>query len=87
MQGKDLKARMIIEQGLRNTDVLNAKQFPHAGGVWDYVQKKFLSKSEAEVVQMYIKVLQWKKNPAMTIGDSLDEIRMLNYEIRRRRTR
>lgn len=81
LQVKDLKTRMIIEPGLRNTDVLNAKQFAHAGGVWEYIQKKFLNKSEAEIVQMYMRVLQWKKNPNMSIADSLDEIEQFNFEI------
>lgn len=81
LQAKDLKARMIMEQGLKNTDVLNAKQFTYAGGVWSYIPRKCLNKSEAEVVQMYMRVLQWKKNPSMSIADSLDEIEQFNFEI------
>lgn len=30
---------------------------------------------------MYMRVLQWKKTPAMSIADSLDEIEQFNYEI------
>lgn len=77
----DLKARMIIEQGMKPTDVLNAKKERYAGGVWKYIERRFACKSETEIVQMYMKVIQWKKDPTMTISDSLDQIEQWNNEI------
>lgn len=76
----DLKANLIIEQGLAPSTILETKSQPNAASKWDYLQGKFLRSSNTMKALKLMEITSWSMNPTMRSQEALQELRQLGDE-------
>lgn len=77
----NLKADMIIEQGLQPTTILYIKDLGNAGLKWDRLKEMFLKPSNANNPMRLMKMANWTWDPArMNEKEAYQEIKQLGKE-------
>ena len=68
----DLKADMIIENGLSPSTVLDVKTQPNAGQKWEYLKKTFMETSNTRKALKLMRMANW----TCVIGCAFDDTRV-----------
>ncbi|EYE96670.1 uncharacterized protein EURHEDRAFT_358899 [Aspergillus ruber CBS 135680] len=77
----DLKADLIIEQGLTPTTILEVKDQPNAGSKWDCLKKIFLKLSNTKKAKKLMKMANWTwDHSILNEKDAFREISQLGEE-------
>ncbi|BCR87868.1 uncharacterized protein ACHE_40432S [Aspergillus chevalieri] len=77
----DMKADMIIQQGLTPTIVLEIKDLPNAGAKWDYLKEAYLKSSNAMKAMQLMKMANWYQGSNVNAKDAYREIEQLGREL------
>lgn len=77
----NLKAEMIIEQGLKSTTILEIKGQDNAGLKWEYLRQTFLKTTNARKAMKLMKMANWTWDSSkMNEIEALEEISRLGDE-------
>ncbi|ODM22594.1 hypothetical protein SI65_00183 [Aspergillus cristatus] len=77
----DMKADMIIQQGLTPTIILEIKDLPNVGVKWDYLKEAYLKSSNAMKAMQLMKMANWHQGPNVNAKDAYREIEQLGHEL------
>ena len=77
----DMKADMIIQQGLTPTIILEIKDLPNVGVKWDYLKEAYLKSSNAMKAMQLMKMANWHQGPNVNAKDAYREIEQLGREL------
>lgn len=77
----NLKADMIIQQGLSPTTILEVKDQWNAGLKWDRLKEIFLKSSNTKKAMKLMKMANWSWNPAMNEREAFRELNQLGEEL------
>lgn len=77
----NLKADMIIQQGLSPTTILEVKDQWNAGLKWDRLKEIFLKSSNTKKAMKLMKMANWTWNPAMNEREAFRELNQLGEEL------
>jgi hypothetical protein len=77
----DMKADMIIQQGLNPTIILEIKDLPNVGMKWDYLKETYLMSSNAMKAMQLMKMASWHQGPNVNAKDAYREIEQLGCQL------
>ncbi|EYE90608.1 uncharacterized protein EURHEDRAFT_510308 [Aspergillus ruber CBS 135680] len=76
----DLKADMIIENGLSPSTVLDVKSQPNAGRKWDYLKKTFMETSNTRKALKLMRMANWTWDQSKNEREAYREIKQMAEE-------